>query len=71
MPRRLYNVHVVIAMLEDDGLFSQADIFIAPPANPDNSDEDSGDEEQMNVNNLTRRQLEAEAKVTDVRDSIW
>lgn len=58
-------------MLEDDRLFSQADIIIALPANPDNSDEDSGDEEHMNMNNLIRSQLEAEAEVTVVLDCIW
>lgn len=62
-----------MATLEDNRLFSRADIFITPSANLDNSDEDSGDEEQFkkNVNNWTRSQLKAEAEVTVVRDSIW
>lgn len=50
-------------MLEDDD-FTLADIFIAPPADPTCSDEDSGDEDEGTVNNLTRRQLQAEAVAT-------
>ena len=57
-------------MLEDDPSFTQADIFIQPPAGPECSDEDSGDEEQSSVNNLTRRQLEAEAHLTVTRDCV-
>jgi len=52
-------------MLEDDE-FMNANIFIAPPIDPACSDQESGDEEEMfnSINNLSRRQLEAEAKVT-------
>jgi hypothetical protein len=50
-------------MLEDDD-FTHADIFITPPNDPNCSDEDSGDENEGTCNNLTRRQLDAEAVAT-------
>ena len=66
MSRRVkgYTVHEVIALLEAEPDFTEANIYITPPTNPDNSDEDSGDEELMTVDNLSSRQLEAEAEAT-------
>ena len=59
-----YTTHEVISMLEDDDEFTEADIYVTPPNDPMCSDEDSGDEENMTVNNLSHRQLKAEAEVT-------
>ena len=65
MPRKKgITVHQVMTKLEDDDLFTRADIFITPPADPNCSDEDSGDEVDETFNSLTRRQLEAEAMAT-------
>ena len=65
MPRKKgFTVHQVITMLEDDDFFTRADIFITPPADPNCSDEDSGDEAEGTFNNLTSRQLQAEAVAT-------
>ena len=65
MPRcRGFTTHQVLSMLEDDSEMNGADIFISPPLDPDCSDEDSGDECEGTVDNLTRRQLEATAEVT-------
>lgn len=65
MPRtRLYKVHEVMSILENDPDFHSATVFIAPPLDHNCSDEDSGDEEGGSVDNLTRRQLESDAEVT-------
>ena len=61
------NVHEIISALEDDNLTISADIFITPPENDDLSDEDSGSEEAVEISNLGRRQLSAEA---DVRRTV-
>ena len=62
MPKT-YSVHQVLTMLDDEPDLTQAEIFILPPADPNCSDEDSGDEDAGIMNNLTRRQLEANAEV--------
>src|SRR6266536_686488 len=61
-----YSVHEVLSILEAEDFFTRADIFITPPLDPNCSDEDSGDEDGgvQGFNNLTRRQLEAEAEVS-------
>ena len=51
-------------MLEDESDLTSADVYILPPDNSTGSDEDSGDEDSGCVDNLTKRQLEAEAEVT-------
>lgn len=53
---------------EDDNLFS-ADIYINPPENYINSDEDSGDEEFATINNLSRHQLLSGAELRVTRSS--
>ena len=50
-------------MLEDDAQFTEATLYISPPADQACSDEDSGDEESGTANNFTRQQLEATAEV--------
>lgn len=54
-------------MIEDDEECIAADIFITPPVDPTQSDEDSGDEEKMSLDNLTHRQLESQAEATAQR----
>lgn len=52
-------------MLEDDAAFSSADIYIQPPSNGNDTDEDSGPEDAGGtVENLTGRQLREEAEAT-------
>lgn len=63
-PKKWFKLHEVLAMLEDDPEFTEATMYITPPADPNCSDEDSGDEDQGTANNFTRRQLEAETEVT-------
>ncbi|KAH9639654.1 hypothetical protein HF086_009107, partial [Spodoptera exigua] len=57
------NVNQIISHLEEDDDVFAADIFITPPDNWQNSDEDSGDEEFASINNLSRHQLLAEAEL--------
>ncbi|KAH9639529.1 hypothetical protein HF086_007735 [Spodoptera exigua] len=66
--RRL-NVNQIISHLEEDDDVFAADIFITPPDNWQNSDEDSGDEEFASINNLSRHQLLAEAELRVTRSS--
>ncbi|GBP81055.1 ATP-dependent zinc metalloprotease YME1 homolog [Eumeta japonica] len=63
------NVHEIISALEDDNLTISADIFITPPEN-DLSDEDSGSEDAVEISNLGRRQLLAEAEVRRTVSSL-
>lgn len=56
------SLNEIISQLEEDEDVLSADIYITPPENNDKSDEDSGDEESANINNLSRRQLLAEAE---------
>ncbi|XP_036332246.1 piggyBac transposable element-derived protein 3-like [Rhagoletis pomonella] len=56
------SLNEIISQLEEDDDVLSADIYITPPENNDKSDEDSGDEESANINNLSRRQLLAEAE---------
>ena len=59
-----YTVSEVVAMLEEDDSFSSANIYIDPPDNPNNSDEDSGDEDSGgNMDNLSGPQLRAGAEL--------
>jgi len=60
-------VNQVIAMLEDDLDFSSANIYVQPPENStgQDTDEDSGSEDGGgSLNDLTGRQLRAEASAT-------
>ena len=62
---RTFNVHEILSMLEDDGTFEQADIFIEPPEFEADTDEDSGEEDGVGApSNLNRNQLSASASVT-------
>lgn len=55
----------VISMLEDDSKFASANIYIQPPDNSNDTDEDSGSEDNGgSLDNLTGRQLRAEAEAT-------
>ncbi|KAL0879451.1 hypothetical protein ABMA27_003202 [Loxostege sticticalis] len=63
------NVDQIISHLEEDDDMFSADIFITPPDNWQNSDEDSGDEEFASINNLSRHQLLAEAELRVTRSS--
>ncbi len=64
MPSKKLNVHEVLCMLEDEDFFN-ADIFITPPNDPTQSDEDSADEEESDTGNkFTVHQLEATAEVS-------
>ena len=53
-------------MLESDPDFLTANLYILPPDDPECSDEDSGDEDKGAPDNLSRRQVQAEAEV-----SVW
>lgn len=64
---KYYKLHEVIAMIEDDEECIAADIFITPPVGPIQSDEDSGDEGKMSLDNLTHRQLESLTEATAQR----
>jgi len=50
----------VLDLLDDDD-FQQADVFILTPVDGAQSEEDSGDDDEMTVNNLSGRQLAEEA----------
>jgi hypothetical protein len=58
------TVNEVLAQLEDDEKFWQADIYISPPDNGAATDEDSADEEGGTVNNLSGKQLNSSAVAT-------
>lgn len=49
-------------LIESDNQILSARIYITPPSNINDSDEDSGEEDEVNVNNLTGRQLLANAE---------
>lgn len=58
-------------MLEDDGIFEQADIFIEPPEYEADTDEDSGEKDGGGApSNLNRNQLSASASVTILRGGV-
>lgn len=48
-------------MIEEDDEITGGDIFIQPPSEGLVSDEDSGDDSEVTINNLTRNQLHAAA----------
>ena len=58
------TVHEVLAKLEEDPEFWEADVYICPPDNRNVTDEDSADEEGGTVNNLSGKQLDAVAIAT-------
>lgn len=59
----------IISQLEQDDDVFEAEFFITPPDNWQNSDEDSGDEEFVSINNLSKHQLLAEAELRVTRSS--
>jgi len=61
--RRKYSVEEVVAMLEEEEDFVDAEIVITPPENQDVSDEDSGQEDETEISTLSGKQLNAEAEV--------
>ena len=64
MFNRLYTANEAIAILEEEGHFDRADVFIGPPSDGEGTEEDSGDEEGGSIDNLSGRQLRAQASVT-------
>ena len=64
---RCYKVHDVLAILEVD--FFNANIYIQPPENAAASDEDSGEEDDVVINNLTCNQHRGDAEVTIFRQN--
>jgi len=54
----------VLDMLDSNPDYLQANLYILPPSDASVSDEDSGDEDDVAPDNLTRRQLQAEAEAT-------
>ncbi|KAL0818788.1 hypothetical protein ABMA28_008115 [Loxostege sticticalis] len=69
--RKKLNVDQIISHIEEDDDIFSADIFITPPDNWQNSDEDSGDEEFASINNLSRHQLLAEANFYTLRFILY
>ena len=49
----MYNTYEALQMLEDEGFFTKADIFIQLPEDCVESDEDGGGEEDNNANQLS------------------
>ena len=43
---RYFNVHEVLCLLEDEEAFESATVYIEPPQNDDQTDEDSADENE-------------------------
>lgn len=56
-----------MACLKDDDRTTSAVIYVSPPDNYLNSDEDSGGEDDLNVNHLSGSQLRAQAEATVTR----
>lgn len=54
------TVQEVLQQLEESDDYWAADIYISPPDNNVNTDEDSGNEDNETPNNLNGRQLVAE-----------
>ena len=58
------TVHDVLAILEEEEFFTQADVYITPPGDGNDTDKDSADEEGGIVDNLSGRQLNSTAVAT-------
>jgi hypothetical protein len=56
-----YKIHEVIQMIEEDDDIIGGDICMQPPSEGMVSDEDSGDENEVAINNLSSNQLHAAA----------
>lgn len=68
---RTFNVNQVVSILEDLGTFEEATVYIEPPAVGEDTDEDSGDEDDGGVvSNLNRNQLLAGSVATIVRQGV-
>ena len=46
LPHRYFNINEVLDMLEEEGTFQHANIYIEPPPVDELTDEDSGDEDE-------------------------
>ena len=67
---RTLNVEQALELLfEDDSDNEFTDIVLHPPADGNCSDKESGDEEAVNPDHLTRRQLIAEAEIHGEHES--
>lgn len=66
-----YSVDEILNLVEADNSVISANIYLAPPTNCFNSDEDSGDEDEADINRLTKNQLlsNAEASITYIQDN--
>ncbi|KAF9794872.1 hypothetical protein SFRURICE_005107 [Spodoptera frugiperda] len=67
--RKKLTLNEIKSQLEQDDDVFEAEFFITPPDNWQNSDEDSGDEEFVSINNLSKHQLLAEAELRVTRSS--
>jgi len=59
--RSRITVNDILSALEDDDDFNKADIYLTPPDNGAGSDEDSDSEDCVSANNLSGKQLRAQA----------
>ncbi|KAG8287002.1 hypothetical protein J6590_046976 [Homalodisca vitripennis] len=66
-----YSLDETLNLIESDSHVLSARVYINPPTNVNDSDEDSGEEDEVDLNRLTRHQLlaDAEARVTSVNEN--
>ncbi|KAG8299484.1 hypothetical protein J6590_100178 [Homalodisca vitripennis] len=66
-----YSLDEILNLIESDCHVLSARVYINPPTNVNDSDEDSGEEDEVDLNRLTRHQLlpDAEARVTLVNEN--
>lgn len=60
---RFFTTEEILSILEERDDVTSADVFIFPPDDGDNTEEDSGDEEGGTPNNLSGKQLSAIAEL--------
>ena len=66
--RSRITINDILSALEDDDDFNKADIYLTPPDNGAGSDEDSGGEDCVSANNLSGKQLRAQAVAVITRN---
>ncbi|KAG8326419.1 hypothetical protein J6590_042238 [Homalodisca vitripennis] len=66
-----YSLDEILNLIESDSHVLSARVYINPPTNVNDSDEDSGEEDEVDLNRLTRHQLlaDAEERVTLVNEN--
>lgn len=62
-----FTLEEILGFLEDEEGATSAAIYVSPPDNHLNSDEDSGEEDDYNINHLSGNQLRAQAEATVTR----